>query len=66
MALLLDLTPLRSAPAYRRLWLGLSVSNMSASLSRTARTADQYSSLITSSFPMVAPDINPNLGLLSP
>lgn len=36
MALLLDLTPLRSAPAYRRLWLGLSVSNLGTQLTVTA------------------------------
>ena len=36
MAVLLDLTPLRSAPAYRRLWLGLSVSNLGTQLTVTA------------------------------
>jgi MFS family permease len=36
MALLLDLTPLRSAPAYRRLWLGLSVSNLGTQFTVTA------------------------------
>ena len=36
MALLLDLTPLRSVPAYRRLWLGLSVSNLGTQLTVTA------------------------------
>jgi MFS family permease len=36
MALLLDLTPLRSTPAFRRLWLGLSVSNLGTQLTVTA------------------------------
>ncbi|GAA3564661.1 MFS transporter [Microlunatus spumicola] len=36
MAVLLDLTPLRSAPAYRRLWLGLSVSNLGTQFTVTA------------------------------
>ena len=36
MSLLLDLTPLRSVPAYRRLWLGLSVSNLGTQFSVTA------------------------------
>src|SRR6478672_861162 len=35
--------------------LGLSVSSISASLSRTVRTAAQYSSLITASFPSGCP-----------
>ncbi len=36
MAVLLDLTPLRSTPAFRRLWLGLSVSNLGTQLTVTA------------------------------
>jgi len=36
MAVLLDLTPLRSVPAYRRLWLGLSVSNLGTQFTVTA------------------------------
>jgi MFS family permease len=36
MAVLLDLTPLRSAPDYRRLWLGLSVSNLGTQFTVTA------------------------------
>ena len=36
MAVLLDLTPLRSTPAFRRLWLGLSVSNLGTQFTVTA------------------------------
>ncbi|MGI3785858.1 MAG: MFS transporter, partial [Janthinobacterium lividum] len=43
MALLLDLTPLRSAPAYRRLWLGLSVSNLGTQFTVTAVGLQVYS-----------------------
>lgn len=43
MAVLLDLTPLRSAPAYRRLWLGLSVSNLGTQLTVTAVGLQVYS-----------------------
>lgn len=47
MAVLLDLTPLRSAPAYRRLWLGLSVSNLGTQFTVTAVGLQVYA--ITSS-----------------
>ena len=43
MAVLLDLTPLRSAPAYRRLWAGLSVSNLGTQLTVTAVGLQVYS-----------------------
>ena len=43
MAVLLDLTPLRSAPAYRRLWLGLSVSNLGTQFTVTAVGLQVYS-----------------------
>src|SRR4051794_30954499 len=43
MAVLLDLSPLRSAPAYRRLWLGLSVSNLGTQFTVTAVGLQVYS-----------------------
>ena len=36
MSLLIDLTPLRRAPAFRRLWWGLGISNLGAQLTQVA------------------------------
>ncbi len=47
MALLLDLTPLRSSPAFRRLWWGLGISNLGTQLTVVAVGLQVYE--ITSS-----------------